>query len=77
MFLMFSLRRPNVLPTGDYGVQVAIKKHYKKRKLPKAERYGEDRPGVGAVSQRGLLVHVAESGHQDGLTKTAHTRLPL
>jgi DNA-3-methyladenine glycosylase II len=35
MFLMFSLRRPNVLPTGDYGVRVAIKKHYKKRKLPK------------------------------------------
>jgi DNA-3-methyladenine glycosylase II len=35
MFLMFTLRRPNVLPTGDYGVQVAIKKHYKKRKLPK------------------------------------------
>jgi DNA-3-methyladenine glycosylase II len=37
MFLMFSLRRQNVLPTGDYGVQVAIKKHYKKRKLPKAK----------------------------------------
>ena len=35
MFLMFSLRRPNVLPTGDYGVQMAIRKHYKKRKLPK------------------------------------------
>lgn len=35
MFLMFSLRRPNVLPTGDYGVQVAIRKYYKKRKLPK------------------------------------------
>ena len=35
MFLMFSLRRPNVLPTGDYGVQTAIRKHYKKRKLPK------------------------------------------
>jgi DNA-3-methyladenine glycosylase II len=35
MFLMFSLRRPNVLPTGDYGVQVAIRKHYRKRKLPK------------------------------------------
>jgi DNA-3-methyladenine glycosylase II len=37
MFLMFSLRRPNVLPTGDYGVQTAMKKHYKKRKLPKPE----------------------------------------
>jgi DNA-3-methyladenine glycosylase II len=35
MFLMFSLRRSNVLPTGDYGVQVAMKKHYKKRRLPK------------------------------------------
>ena len=35
MFLIFSLRRPDVLPTGDYGVQVAMKKHYKKRKLPK------------------------------------------
>lgn len=35
MFLMFTLRRPNVLPTGDYGIQAAIKKHYRKRKLPK------------------------------------------
>ena len=35
MFLIFSLRRPNVLPTGDYGVQMAVKKHYRKRKLPK------------------------------------------
>jgi 3-methyladenine DNA glycosylase/8-oxoguanine DNA glycosylase len=34
MFLMFTLRRPNVLPTGDYGVQSAIKKFYRKRKLP-------------------------------------------
>ena len=34
MFLIFSLRRPNVMPTGDYGVQMAIKKHYRKRKLP-------------------------------------------
>ena len=38
MFLMFTLRRPNVLPTGDYGVQVAMKKHYKKRNLPKPEQ---------------------------------------
>jgi DNA-3-methyladenine glycosylase II len=35
MFLMFSLRRPDVLPTGDLGVQTAIKTHYKKPKLPK------------------------------------------
>jgi DNA-3-methyladenine glycosylase II len=35
MFLIFTLRRPDVLPVGDYGVQAAIKKHYRKRKLPK------------------------------------------
>jgi DNA-3-methyladenine glycosylase II len=35
MFLMFTLRRQNILPTGDYGVQAAMKKHYRKRKLPK------------------------------------------
>jgi DNA-3-methyladenine glycosylase II len=34
MFLMFALRRPNVLPTGDYGIRAAIQKAYKKRKLP-------------------------------------------
>jgi DNA-3-methyladenine glycosylase II len=35
MFLMFSLRRPDILPTGDLGIQMAIRKHYRKRKLPK------------------------------------------
>jgi DNA-3-methyladenine glycosylase II len=35
MFLMFTLKRPDVLPTGDYGIQAAMKKHYRKRKIPK------------------------------------------
>jgi DNA-3-methyladenine glycosylase II len=35
MFLMFTLRRPDILPVGDYGVQAAIKKHYRKRQWPK------------------------------------------
>jgi|KBSMisStandDraft_5_1062788.scaffolds.fasta_scaffold360764_1 DNA-3-methyladenine glycosylase II len=35
MFLIFTLRRHDVLPVGDYGVQSAIKKAYRKRKLPK------------------------------------------
>lgn len=34
MFLMFSLRRPNVLPTGDLGVRMAIQRFYRKRKPP-------------------------------------------
>src|SRR5215813_2584153 len=28
MFLMFTLRRPDILPTGDFGIRMAIKKHY-------------------------------------------------
>ncbi len=35
MFLMFTLKRPNVLPTGDFGIQMAMKKNYNKRKMPK------------------------------------------
>jgi DNA-3-methyladenine glycosylase II len=38
MFLMFALRRPNVLPTGDFGVRMAMKKYYKKRKLPNPDQ---------------------------------------
>ncbi len=35
MFLIFALRRPNVMPTADYGVRAAIQRAYGKRKLPK------------------------------------------
>jgi DNA-3-methyladenine glycosylase II len=34
MFLIFALRRNNVLPVGDLGVRTAIQRAYKKRKLP-------------------------------------------
>jgi DNA-3-methyladenine glycosylase II len=36
MFLIFALRRPDVLPTGDLGVRMAIKKAYDLPELPKA-----------------------------------------
>ncbi len=34
MFLMFALKRRDVLPTGDFGIRAAMKKHYRKRELP-------------------------------------------
>jgi len=37
MFLMFALRRPNVLPVGDLGVRMAMKKAYGFADLPKPE----------------------------------------
>ena len=35
MFLMFALRRPNILPTGDYGVRSAMRKAYGIKVMPK------------------------------------------
>jgi DNA-3-methyladenine glycosylase II len=37
MFLIFALRRPNVLAVGDLGVRTAIQRYYRKRALPKPE----------------------------------------
>jgi DNA-3-methyladenine glycosylase II len=37
MFLMFALRRPNVLPVGDLGVRTAIRKAYDLQTLPTPE----------------------------------------
>jgi DNA-3-methyladenine glycosylase II len=38
MFLMFALRRPDVMPTLDFGINNAIKRAYRKRKMPKAKQ---------------------------------------
>jgi len=35
MFLMFALRRPDILPTGDYGVRAAMRKAYGMKVMPK------------------------------------------
>lgn len=35
MFLMFTLRRPNILPVGDFGVRMAMHKHYLAKKIVK------------------------------------------
>ena len=38
MFLIFALKRPNILPVGDYGVRAAMKKAYRLRELPDPKR---------------------------------------
>lgn len=38
MFLIFALRRLNVMPTADYGINVAIKRAYRKRQMPKPKQ---------------------------------------
>lgn len=46
MFLMFTLRRPDILPTGDFGIRMAMHKHY----LDKARNNGA-RPKTSAAKQ--------------------------
>jgi len=38
MFLMFALRRPDVMPTADFGINNAIRLAYRKRKIPKPKQ---------------------------------------
>ena len=38
MFLMFTLHRPDVLPTGDLGIQKAMQKLFKLKTLPTPEK---------------------------------------
>ena len=38
MFLMFSLQRPNVLPTGDFAIRMAMFRHYLDRTRAKSNR---------------------------------------
>ena len=38
MLLMFRLGRPDVLPTGDYGIRKAMQVAYRMRALPKPDR---------------------------------------
>jgi len=49
MFLMFTLKRPNVLPTGDFGIRMAVFKHYLDKRAatsaqPKVERKPSRKP---------------------------------
>lgn len=48
MFLMFTLRRPDVLPTGDFGIQMAMFKHY----LDKAATKNGNRPKRGKINAK-------------------------
>ncbi|MEW6652994.1 MAG: DNA-3-methyladenine glycosylase 2 family protein [Bacteroidota bacterium] len=41
MFLMFTLGRPNILPTGDLGIRKAVMLNYNLKKLPTEQRIEE------------------------------------
>ena len=51
MFLMFTLRRPDILPTGDFGIRMAMYKHY----LDKAWKNGSGKPQKKARKKKIIL----------------------
>jgi DNA-3-methyladenine glycosylase II len=50
MFLMFSLKRENILPTGDFGVRMAMHRHYLDLKRAKAK--DKSVPGKRALKRK-------------------------
>jgi len=51
MFLMFTLRRPDILPTGDFGIRMAMYKHY----LDKARKNSPGKPQKKARKKKIIL----------------------
>ena len=60
MFLMFTLHRPDVLPTGDLGVRNAIQRAYGLAGAPEAGRDGGDRGALAAVPHARLTLPLAQ-----------------
>src|SRR5882672_2688875 len=58
MFLMFSLKRENVLPTGDFGIRMAMFKHYLDRKKAKIAAVQKTSKKRGKASQKARPVKI-------------------
>ena len=60
MFLMFTLHRPDVLPTGDLGIRNAIQRAYGLDGAPEARRDGGDRGALAPVPHPRLALPLAQ-----------------
>ena len=52
MFLMFTLRRPDILPTGDFGIRMAMFKHY----LDQGRRNGSKTSAQSRARKRKIIL---------------------
>jgi DNA-3-methyladenine glycosylase II len=73
MFLMFSLRRPDVLPVGDLGIRMAIKRAWEMDELPSPKQVEEIgsawRPWCSVASWYLWRSLELENGRLDGKPK--------
>ncbi len=57
MFLIFTLKRPNILPVGDLGIKHGFKKYFDLKDLPtEAEMYSLAKPYDGKWSELALFL---------------------
>ena len=66
MFLIFSLRRPDVWPVDDIGLQKAVALHYLEGERPTPESPAPARRAPCALAHRRHLVSVAQPGSGGG-----------
>ncbi len=59
MFLMFTLHRPDVLPTGDQGIKNAVHARLRARRGAQARRDDRDRRAVAPVPHAGVRLPLA------------------
>jgi DNA-3-methyladenine glycosylase II len=67
MFLMFSLKRENVLPTGDFGVRMAMYRHYlevQKAKARTAKKSGKNKAKTAAAKKNSKVKIILPSPEQ-------------
>ncbi len=62
MFLMFGLRRPDILAVGDLGIRQAIQRAYALPEMPKPAEVERIAAKLASSLQRRLLVSVAKFG---------------
>lgn len=60
MFLMFSLQRANILPTGDFGIRMAMFKHYLDKSRTKSN---------GAAKKRKRKVKLPSPAQMENIAK--------
>jgi DNA-3-methyladenine glycosylase II len=60
MFLMFSLHRANILPTGDFGIRMAMFKHYLDKSRTKSN---------GAAKKRKRKVKLPSPAQMENIAK--------
>jgi DNA-3-methyladenine glycosylase II len=70
MFLMFTLKRENVLPTGDFGVRMAMYKHYLDVQRARVARTSSGgRQGTAATKSRKRKIKLPSPEQMEKISK--------